>query len=101
MIAKFQVLNLEITNACNYRCNICGDKRTRPIEMMGISEFHSALNTLALSKKSIGEPLPELRFFVSGEPTTHPQFINFIIIANTLGFDCLIHTNGSLWTKTF
>lgn len=98
MKSQLQVVNFEITNGCNYNCRICGDEKKRPVHFMDPEIFHEVLERY---KTEHPENLPEIRLFLSGEPTTHPDFLKFISICNILGYNCLVHTNGSLWRSEF
>jgi MoaA/NifB/PqqE/SkfB family radical SAM enzyme len=85
------MLDVELTNACNFRCLMCktgtGDI-SRKTGFMSEATFTKLLDDIG----SRGTPL---RFIRWGEPTLHPHWIQFMERAKLAG--CLVHfnTNGS------
>ncbi len=86
------MIDIEITNACNFSCLFChtGTKaHKRPIGFM----------TSELYKKIIDEITPyqiPLRFIRWGEPMLHKDFFEYLRFAKEQGIMCHINTNGSL-----
>ena len=82
---------LEITNACNLRCNFCHGTK-RDIKYLSEEEF-----TLAATKlRGVTE---YLYFHLMGEPLLHPKLPDFFRIAGDLGFKVILTTNGTLLPK--
>ena len=88
---KYSRVYVEITNICNKSCSFChGTKRER--RMLSENEFsHIAASLVGITDY--------LYFHVMGEPTSHPQLMRFIEIANSLGFKVAITTNGTLLSR--
>ena len=88
---KYSRVYVEITNICNKSCSFChGTKRER--RMLSEDEFsHIAASLVGITDY--------LYFHVMGEPTSHPQLMRFIEIANSLGFKVAITTNGTLLSR--
>ena len=82
---------VEIGNVCNMNCSFCHGTSREP-RQMNFSEFQYAV-------KSIRHLTDYLYLHVMGEPLMHPELINFIGYASSLGFKCAITTNGTLLKK--
>lgn len=79
---------LEITNDCNMACSFCHGT-CRPVRYMNEAEFLRAAREL--------RPVTDyLYFHLMGEPLLHPQLIDFLSIANGMGYKVILTTNGSL-----
>ncbi len=81
----------EITNVCNKNCSFCpGTKREK--KFVSIEEFNTVTDKLLGITKY-------LYLHIMGEPTLHPNIVDFIKIANEKGFFVTITTNASLIAK--
>lgn len=85
------MLDVELTNVCNFRCLMCATgvgAVKRPKGFMEESTFRRLL-------ECIGKRRTPLRFIRWGEPTLHPRWREFMAAARQSG--CLVHfnTNGS------
>lgn len=82
--------NLSITNKCNKKCVYCFASDTLDEygkSFMETSVYEKALDYLERSK------LKQVRL-LGGEPTLHPNFIDFVNKALEKEFDILLFTNG-------
>lgn len=87
--------NIELTNRCNMRCRMCGDKHEREFVDMKIEEFRSIVDGVVESSAFHKKELPEFRLFLSGEPTLYPQLQQAILyLCQKKAKSILIHTNG-------
>jgi len=65
-------VNLELTSKCNARCVMCPQEMIERPQLMTVNTFHKALeriNTVDVFRTVIAG---------YGEPTTHPQFMDFV-----------------------
>ena len=85
--SKPQRLVLELTNACNLRCIMCGR-----------DEANFSLTTFDLDCLYSLEPLlnevEEVTLFGWGEPTLHPQFVDILAYLNKFPVKKYFVTNG-------
>ena len=84
-------IDIELTNTCNFRCLMCptGNKsQKRKKGFMQDSVFDKILD-------EIKDRRTPLRFVRWGEPTMHPNFMDYIHKAKQLNILCHIGTNGS------
>lgn len=79
---------LEITNACNLKCDFCHGTK-REIRYMSIEEFTKAV-------EKIRNFAQYLYFHLMGEPLLHKNIGEFLDIAHSLGFKVILTTNGTL-----
>ena len=97
LVPKYPVqVDVEISNKCNLHCPMC---------FRGKAEFqkkysgNKLLMEEALFKKildEIGNNVPALRLSLRGEPTVHPQLLDFISYAKKAGIgEVSFLTNGS------
>lgn len=84
----FNRIYLEITNVCNMACSFC-IKNTRKAKVMTIDEFESIINKI----KNFTE---NIYLHVLGEPTSHPNIVEFLDILNKYNLKANITTNGTL-----
>lgn len=78
---------IEITNSCNMSCSFCPGHK-REARKMTYEEFNLVLEKLS--------PLTDYIYMhLMGEPTTHPEILEFISLALSLGFKPMITTNGT------
>jgi len=88
-----QVMNIETTNACNFRCIMCPiDEMKRPT---GTMEF-------SLWKKIVQEAKGKTEMIIPsffGEPLLNPKIVDFVKYAKDSGIDVHMSTNTSLLTK--
>jgi radical SAM protein with 4Fe4S-binding SPASM domain len=90
-----RIIDLELTNTCNFRCLMCPTgnfSQARKKGFMDTEIFHKLIDEAREHK-------PLLRFIGWGEPLTHPKVFEFIRAATDIG--CLTHlnTNGSKLDK--
>lgn len=89
-------LYVEITTDCNLDCTMC-ERRTwgdEPFGAMPPEMFQS------LMKQVRAFPVPPVIHFGGyGEPTSHPQFLEFVRLAKETGAVVEMTTNGTLLTK--
>ena len=92
-----RMIELEITNHCNFRCVMC---RTgtglakRPRGFMEDAIYEKLVDEMA------GKPCG-LKFVGQGEPTLHKHFLNFVRMAKARGIVCHLTTNGSMMTEEY
>ncbi len=79
---------LELTNACNFRCIMCG---------RGEAEFKNTYFDLSHLKKlhDVLEKTEEVALFGWGEPTVHPKFLDILEYLNRFPVRKYFVTNGS------
>jgi organic radical activating enzyme len=87
--------NLSITNVCNKRCVYCFANDTLAEfgkTFIDVNTYERALDYLERSG------LKQARL-LGGEPTLHPDFINFVEKALNRGLDIMLFTNGLISNK--
>ncbi|MFI3251963.1 MAG: radical SAM/SPASM domain-containing protein [bacterium] len=84
----FNRIYLEITNACNMSCSFC-IKNTRKTQVMNIDNFKTIIN-------KIKDHTSNIYLHVLGEPTSHPNIIEFLDILKQNNLSANITTNGTL-----
>ncbi len=91
---RFQDVNLEITNICNFDCWFCPrGAMTRSQGKMGFEDFKKLIAGL---KKA--EFVKNIKFAGIGEPTLHPDLIKMIrYIKDNTGFKIHLTTNASMF----
>jgi len=89
------IIDIEITNACNFSCLFChtGAKASkRATGFMPKELYERIINEIAPFR------IP-LRFIRWGEPTLHKGFFEYLNMAKDKNLMCHINTNGSLLDK--
>ena len=92
LISFPRYIDIELTNSCNFRCLMCPTgnfSQRRKKGFMKDEVYYKIINDIREYKTPI-------RFIRWGEPTLHPELINYISIAKKEGSLCHINTNGSL-----
>lgn len=87
-----RLIDLEPTNACNFRCLMCpvgNHAMTRPTGVMKRETFRRIADACIPHKTA-------LRFIGWGEPFLNPHLLEFIGIASANGLLTHINTNGSM-----
>ena len=86
---KIEIMNLELTSICNYKCPICVT-RSRGMHML-MEDFYKIVdnNYHLFNKNGVW-----LHFF--GEPLANPQFVDCVKYIKSKGAKARISTNGSL-----
>src|SRR5664279_1385336 len=80
---------IEVNSACNMNCPLCFAE-ARPGFSLTLEEVESILDDFVRTEGS-----PEVIQFSGGEPTIHPQIIDFVRAANARGIPIvMINTNG-------
>lgn len=86
-----RVLKLEVTNACNLKCKMCGNKNmTRAKGMMPIELGKRAIREAA----AIG--IKEVALFSTGEPLLCQHLESLILEAKANNLYCFLTSNGML-----
>ncbi|PLX15377.1 MAG: hypothetical protein C0601_13055 [Candidatus Muiribacterium halophilum] len=89
-------LTLELTNICNYKCDMCflSEKDVIRPQHMSIDIVKKFINELNES----GYTINVLRIFWAGEPTLNPEFCNILnLLSKENKINCIsFDTNGSL-----
>lgn len=96
-LASFpSLIDVELTNACNFRCLMCptGNKAMRRVSGFMPAEVWARLLDECREWK------PALRFIGWGEPTLHPRLSEFVWQASQAGMLTHINTNGSKLTES-
>lgn len=86
-----RMIDIEMTNTCNFRCLMCPTgnfSQTRAKGFMSEEVFHKILEEI----RPHGTPL---RFIGWGEPLSHPKVLEFLRAAHEAGIICHVNTNGS------
>lgn len=89
-----RLIDVELTNLCNFRCLMCPTGTFSQKRDKGFMDD-------ALYEKLLDEVTPRgtaLRFIRFGEPTMHPQFLGYIRMATARGLLTHVNTNGSFLT---
>ena len=87
-MTKLKKVYLEITNVCNLSCAFCpGTRRTK--KFLTPEEF-------ALLAGKLRPHTDYLYLHLMGEPLLHPRLEEILNCAQTLGFQIMITTNGTL-----
>jgi radical SAM protein with 4Fe4S-binding SPASM domain len=84
-----RLIDVEVTNSCNFRCLMCP---TGNHQMTRASGFMSRDTFAALNRQCYGTGL---RFIGWGEPLLHPDIVDFIRDATAWGNPTHLNTNGS------
>jgi len=90
-------IDIEVTNACNFRCLMCPTG-------LGLSKRPKGFMSESLYRKIIKEISKHgtpLRFIRCGEPTLHKLLPEFIKIAKENNILCHLNTNGSKLTPEY
>lgn len=88
---RFAKIHVEISNICNLNCYFCPGT-TRTPRRMNTEEFRTVLNKI--------KPYTDYIYFhLLGEPLCHPNFAEFLDIAEEMKFMVMIVTNGTLIRK--
>ena len=85
-----RIVDVEPTNACNFRCLMCptGNKAMkRDTGVMAPETFHALADMLP--------PGTGVRFIGWGEPLMHPDIVRFVNICHRKGLLTHLNTNGS------
>jgi len=89
-----RIIDVELTNTCNYRCICCPTGAGTVTRRKGIMKDEVFYRILDEAK----EHKTPIRFTVFGEPLLHPKLIDFIKATKSAGLICHINTNGNLLT---
>lgn len=90
-----RIIDVEVTNACNFRCLFCptgNHAMTRPSGFMERATYERLLDGCFDNGTS-------LRFIGWGEPLLHPELVDFIHLACLGDIPTHLNTNGSKLTK--
>ncbi|EME69307.1 putative cofactor modifying protein [Paramagnetospirillum caucaseum] len=90
-----RLVDLELTNTCNFRCLMCPTgnfSQRREKGLMSEEVFYRVLDQLAPTRTPI-------RFIRWGEPLLHPKVVDFIEACSRAGIVSHMNTNGSKLTE--
>lgn len=90
-----KMIDLEVTNTCNFRCLMCSTGNFSQMRSKGFM----AEETFAKLVSECAEHGAALRFIGWGEPLTHPKIISFVQQATDAGLLTHLNTNGSKMTR--
>lgn len=94
------LVDIELSSVCNLKCPMCYTiteefKSKINARLMDASLYYSIIDEIA-------EHVPAIRLSLRGEPTLHPQFVDFIKYAKQKGImEVSFLTNGSKLTDSF
>ena len=89
-----RLMDIELTNTCNFRCLMCPTGNFSQKRPSGLMEPETFLK-VADEAAEHGTPL---RFIRWGEPTMHPRFLEYVRAAKDRGLLVHVNTNGSYMT---
>lgn len=85
---------IEVNNACNMDCPLCLADSGTHLSHSGYELTYEQVNFM-LDRFVAAEGSPEVLQFSGGEPTLHPQIIEFIELAKARGIQyVMLNTNG-------
>ena len=87
-----RIMDVEITNNCNYRCLMCPTgtgSQTRDKGFMSSEVYQKLIDEVSPQRTP-------LRFIGWGEPTLHKQWLEFLELAKQKNILCHFNTNGTL-----
>ena len=87
-------LMLEITYACDLRCDFCYNEKEKGGERLSLEDY----------KRILQQARQEGALFLTltgGEPTLHPDFFSIGIHADNLGYSVRVKSNGYGFTEAF
>jgi MoaA/NifB/PqqE/SkfB family radical SAM enzyme len=87
-------IDIELTNRCNAQCTFCPRDQTPEQGFMSFETFKKSVERATELKTT-----PKYHFCGQGEPTLHPQFVEFAEYMQSLGLEYGFTTNGSLLTE--
>ncbi len=90
-----RMIDIELTNTCNFRCLMCptgNHSQRRKSGFMEKGVFYEILDEVAPYKTA-------MRFIRWGEPLSHPDIIEFIQACTDRGILTHLNTNGSYLTE--
>ena len=88
------MLDIELTSSCNFRC-LCCPTGNRSLGRK--AEFMSADTFFNITSQCPGS-LEAIRFIGWGEATLHPDLVEYISVASSIGILTHLNTNGSKMT---
>ena len=92
-----RIIELEITNYCNFQCIMCKTG-------IGSAKRNRGYMTDKVYDKLIDEVAGKeiaLKFVGQGEPTLHPYFLDYVKKAKEHNIICHLTTNGSMFNDDF
>lgn len=92
-----RIIEMEITNHCNFQCLMCKTGT-------GIAKRERGYMSAQLYEKFLNEIEGKgcaVKFVGQGEPTLHSEFIEFIKKAKEKGITCHLTTNGSMFDREY
>lgn len=89
-----RLLMLEVTNACNLKCKMCGNRNMkRPRGMMPLDLGRRAIREAAETG------IQEVALYTTGEPLLYPCLEQLILTARENNMYCFLTSNGMLLNK--
>ncbi|MEM7198728.1 MAG: radical SAM protein [Planctomycetota bacterium] len=83
-------INLDLTTACNYRCDHCIDW-----DILNSKDKHEDADLRAALREMAARGLRSVILIGGGEPTLYPGFVTFVPFLKELGLQVAIVSNGS------
>lgn len=83
---------IEITNVCNLQCSFCPSRTLQERRFMDESLFAKCI---AEAEKHVSN----VYFHILGEPTLHPQFVNYLGLLSETNLKLNLTTNGTTIAK--
>ena len=91
-------IKIYIIDQCNYMCNYCYNNRPRSNKLINLLQLYIYIKKIyyIINNKIVLE-------LIGGEPTLHPQLLDFCKKINNLHFieKCILYTNGSADIKLY
>ena len=87
-------INLDLTTACNYRCDHCIDW-----DILNSRFKHQEEQLLASVREMARRGLKSVILIGGGEPTLYPRFVEFVAELKQLGLQVAVVSNGSRGEK--
>lgn len=90
-----RMIDIEMTNTCNFRCLMCPTgnfSQKRPKGFMDDAVFYKILDEIRPHKTP-------LRFIRWGEPFMHPRILDYLRACREAGVMTHVNTNGSKFTE--
>ncbi len=94
-----RIIELEITNHCNFQCVMCktgNGQAKRDRGYMSEEIYQKLIDELAGMESQTA-----IKFVGQGEPTLHPAFLTYVMKAKEKGIVCHLTNNGSMMNDQF
>lgn len=91
-----EVILMETTNHCNYRCQMCPQGHGL-VKNKGYMEFN--LFKKVIDQAATQSTKPRIGLHIGGEPLLHSKIVQFVQYATSKDFYVFFHTNGALLNR--